>query len=129
MKKQTPDQLADIYIKMREAIREKEEEIKRIKAQQEKVEQKLQTFLEKENIDSIRTPYGTVTRRVHTSFWTSDWESMHVFLKDNDALHLLEKRVHNSNMKEFLESNPDVAPPGLQTNRKFIVSVRKPPKK
>ena len=72
MKKQTPDQLADIYIKMREVIKEKEEEIKDIKSQQEKVEQKLQTFLEKENIDSIRTPNGTVTRRVHISFWISD---------------------------------------------------------
>jgi hypothetical protein len=54
---------------------------------------------------------------------------MHQFIKENDAIHLLEKRVHGSNMKEFLEANPDVAPPGLQVNRKYTVSVRKPAKK
>jgi hypothetical protein len=32
-------------------------------------------------------------------------------------------------MKEFLEDNPDQMPVGLQTNRKYILSVRKPTKK
>ena len=113
--KDTPDKLAAIYIKMREAIQEKEEEIKTIKAQQEKVTQEMLALCEEQNIDSLRTP--------------SDWDKMHDFIKENDALHLLEKRVHTSNMKEYLEANPDVAPPGLQTNRKYTVSVLKPRKK
>ena len=44
-------------------------------------------------------------------------------------LDLLEKRVHSTNMKEFLEANPDVVPPSLQVIRKNIISVRKPSKK
>lgn len=126
---ETPDKLASIYIKMREVIREKEEEIKTIKAQQEKIVVKMLALCEEQNIDSLRTPAGTISRRVHTSYWPSDWDKMHQFIKENDAIHLLEKRVHGSNMKEFLEANPDVAPPGLQVNRKYIVSVRKPAKK
>lgn len=114
---------------MREVIREKEEEIKTIKAQQEKIVVKMLALCEEQNIDSLRTPAGTISRRVHTSYWPSDWDKMHQFIKENDAIHLLEKRVHGSNMKEFLEANPDVAPPGLQVNRKYTVSVRKPAKK
>lgn len=127
--KDTPDKLAAIYIKMREAIQEKEEEIKTIKAQQEKVTQEMLALCEEQNIDSLRTPAGTISRRVRTSYWPSDWDKMHAFIKENDALHLLEKRVHTSNMKEYLEANPDVAPPGLQTNRKYTISVLKPRKK
>ena len=127
--KNTPDKLATIYIKMREAIQEKEEEIKKIKAQQEKVTQEMLTLCEEQNIDSLKTPAGTISRRVRTSYWPSDWDKMHEFIKENSAFHLLEKRVHTSNMKEFLEANPDVAPPGLQTNRKYTISVLKPRKK
>ena len=52
--KDTPDKLAAIYIKMREAIQEKEEEIKTIKAQQEKVTQEMLALCEEQNIDSER---------------------------------------------------------------------------
>ena len=115
--KQTADQLTDIYIKMRNAIRDKEEEIKEIKAQQNKINEKMLKLCEEQNLDSLRTSAGTISRRVHTTYWPSDWEKMHRFLKDNDALHLLEKRISSLAMKEFLESNPEVAPPGLQRNR------------
>jgi len=126
--KQTADKLTDIYIKMREAIRVKEEEIKTIKAQQDKITQQMLELCDEQNLDSVRTPAGTISRRVHTSYWPSDWDQMHKFLKDNDALHLLEKRMHSTNMREFLETNPDVAPPGLQTNRKYTITVLKPRK-
>ncbi len=125
----TADKLATAYISMREAIKQKEDEVKDIKEQQEQVVAKLLELCEEQNIDSLRTPAGTITRRVHTHYWTSDWDRMYEFMKAEDALHLLEKRVHNSNMKDFLEANPDVAPPGLQVNRKHLISVRKPSKK
>ena len=127
--KNTADKLAAIYIKMREAVKEKEEEIKIIKTQQERINQELLDLCEEQNLDSLKTPTGTVTRRVQTNFWTSDWEEMHKFIKENDAFHLLEKRIHNTSMKEFLEDNPAQMPAGLQTNRKYILSVRKPTKK
>jgi len=127
--KNTADKLAAIYIKMREAVKEKEEEIKIIKTQQERINQELLDLCEEQNLDSLKTPTGTVTRRVQTNFWTSDWEEMHKFIKENDAFHLLEKRIHNTSMKEFLADNPDQMPVGLQTNRKYILSVRKPTKK
>ena len=80
--KNTADKLAAIYIKMREAVKEKEEEIKIIKTQQERINQELLDLCEEQNLDSLKTPTGTVTRRVQTNFWTSDWEEMHKFITD-----------------------------------------------
>ena len=54
---------------------------------------------------------------------------MYVFIKEHDAPQLLEKRIHNGNMKEFLADNPDVVPEGLQAKTRYTISVRKPTKK
>ena len=37
--------------------------------------------------------------------------------------------IHNGNMKQFLEENPDMLPIGLQADRKFVIQVRKPTSK
>jgi len=122
------DKLTAIYLNMREAIREKEEEIKEIKVQQDKVAKKLDSFFGEKG-ESLKLASGTVSRRIQTTFQISNWDEMHNFIKENNAIHLLEKRVHGTNMKEFLEVNPDVVPPSLQVIRKNIISVRKPTKK
>lgn len=81
------------------------------------------------NIDSLRTAEGTAMRRETTRYWTSDWDRMYGFIKQHDAFHLLEQRIHNKHMEEFLDENPDVMPVGLNIDRKFSISVRKPTNK
>jgi|TARA_R110000822_G_scaffold304144_1_gene429187 hypothetical protein len=125
----TAAKMVAAYINIRSAIQEKDEEIKKLKEQQGVISNKMLELCAKEDIDSVRTPYGTVTRRVYSSYWTSDWEQMYKFIQENEAFHLLEKRIHNTHMKEFLEENPDSLPIGLQSDRKYAVSVRKPTKK
>ncbi|MBP03342.1 MAG: hypothetical protein CMA72_00940 [Euryarchaeota archaeon] len=126
MSEPTADKLVSIYIKIRNVIKEKEDEIKRFKEQQDQVADKLLSLCNEQNVDGLKTPEGTVSRRVNSSYWTSDWEQMHKFIRDNEAFHLLEKRIHNANMREFLSDNPDLCPIGLQSNKKYIISVRKP---
>jgi len=122
----TPDKLVAVYIKIRNAIKQKEDEVKVFQEQLDQVSQKLLEFCNAGNLDSIKTPEGTVSRRISSRYWTSDWESMYSFIRDNNALFLLEQRIHNGNMKEFLEANPDQLPAGLQSDRKYTVTVRKP---
>ena len=81
------------------------------------------------NIDSLRTAEGTAMRRETTRYWTSDWDRMYAFIKDHDAFHLLEQRVHNKHMEDFLGENPDVMPIGLNIDKRFSISVRKPTNK
>lgn len=126
----TIDELVGIYLKIRTAIEAKEEqhkaELQELKDQFEVVGNKLLEICNEQNMDSIRTPVGTISRRVSSRYWTSDWDSMYQFIKDNDAPFLLEQRIHNSNMRQFLEDNPDKFPAGLQNERKYTVQVRKP---
>jgi hypothetical protein len=123
------DKLVSVYLKMRNAIKDKDEEIKKLKEQQDKVSDELLKLCESQEADGLKTPSGTVSRRVISSFWTSDWEHMYAFIKEHNAPQLLEKRIHNGNMKEFLADNPDVTPEGLQAKNRYAISVRKPTKK
>jgi len=125
----TAAKMVDAYINIRSVIQEKDEEIRKLKEQQAVISDKMLELCAKEDIDSVRTTYGTVTRRVYSSYGTSDWEQMYKFIHENDAYHLLAKRINTANMKEFLEENPDLLPIGLQSDHKYIVSVRKPTKR
>lgn len=124
------DELVLAYRKIRDVINAKEEahkeEIADLKAQQDVLSAALLDLCNEQNLDSIRTPAGTVTRTVSTRYWTNDWESMYGFIRENEAMYLLEQRIHNGNMKQFLAENPDELPVGLQADTKYVVRVRKP---
>lgn len=127
------DKLVRVYRKIRDAINEKEEahktEIAELKEQLDIVGAKLLEICNTQNMDSLRTPEGTATRRAVTRYWTNDWESMYGFIKEHDAPFLLEQRIHNGNMKQFLEENPETLPIGLNADTKYVISVRKPTNK
>ena len=80
------------YRKIRDVISEKEaqhkEDIENLKEQMDTISEKLLEFCNAQNVDSVKTKEGTIMRRVSSRYWTSDWDSMHSFIKDNDALHL-----------------------------------------
>ena len=126
------NKLVKVYLKIRNAIDEKEtqhkEELASLKEQFGIVGQSLLNLCKEQNRDSIRTPVGTVSRRISTRYWTSDWDSMYRFISEHDAPFLLEQRIHGTNMKEFLESNPEAFPMGMQADRSYTVQVRKPNK-
>lgn len=127
------EKLVAAYRKLRDTIAEEEkaheERIAPLKEKMELVSAELLNFCNDQNVDSVRTPAGTVSRRVQTRYWSTDWERFYQFIEDNAAFHLLEKRIHNGNMKQFLEENPDVLPVGLQADNKYVVYVRKPSEK
>jgi len=127
------NKVVSAYLKLRDTIEQKEEqhkaEMQELKEEFEAIGSILLDHCNERNIDGFRSPVGTVSRRISTRYWTSDWDSMYQFIKQHDAPFLLEQRIHTSNMREFLENNPDVLPVGLQAERKFTVQVRKPTKK
>jgi hypothetical protein len=75
--------------------------------------------------DSIKTKEGTAIRSIKSRYWTGDWESMYSFISDNNAFSLLEKRLHQTNMKQFLEENPDLKPAGLNIDSEYTIVVRR----
>jgi hypothetical protein len=124
------EEMVSVYRKLRDAISEKEEAHKaavaELREQLDIVSNALLEVCNSLQADSLRTAAGTVSRRVNTRYWTTDWEMMYDFIRENDAPFLLEQRIHNGNMKQFLDDNPDMLPVGLQADRKFVIQVRKP---
>lgn len=127
------EKLVAAYRKLRAAISDEEtaheERVAPLKEKLELVSTALLEFCNEQNVESIRTAAGTVSRRVQTRYWSTDWDRFYQFVGENEAYHLLEKRIHNGNMKQFLEENPDVLPVGLQADNKYVVYVRKPSEK
>ncbi len=128
----TMDRLTRVYIKMRDKLatlsREYEEAEAAIKLQQAEVAAAMKDIMQKAGGTGMRTAYGTVSLRTSTRYYAQDWDAMYRFIVDNDAVHLLEKRIAQKNMSEFLESNPGMLPPGLNTMSEISVSVTKPRK-
>jgi len=123
------DKLAEIYIKIRDKRAEikelYEQQDEELKAQQDLLAEKMLEVCRDINADSIKTPAGTIIRKVDTRYWTTDWDSMYQFIQEHDAYPLLEKRIHQTNLKQFLEENPNLLPAGLQADSKYTVVVRR----
>jgi|APCry1669188970_1035186.scaffolds.fasta_scaffold01833_4 hypothetical protein len=123
------DKLAEIYIKIRDSRAELKEQYEgqdsALKEQLDVVADKMLSICHLQNADSIKTKAGTIIRKIDTRYWTSDWESMYKFVEENDAFPLLEKRLHQTNMRQFLEENPDLLPAGLMTDSKYSIVVRR----
>ena len=77
-------------------------------------------------VTSVRTAQGTVVLSVKTRYNTLDWDSFKKFVVEHDAVDLLEKRIAQTNMSQFLEENPGLVPPGLNSHAEFEISVRRP---
>jgi hypothetical protein len=123
------DLLAGVYIKIRDARTTLKAEF----TMQDSVLQEQMNLLETNMLDackdlnasSIKTPHGTIIRSVKSRYWTNDWDSMYTFIKEQGAFGLLEKRLHQTNMKEFLVENPDLLPMGLNVESEYTVVVRR----
>jgi len=125
----TADRLVRAYIKMRDKRAELkaayEAEDEKIKEQMALVEMHLLDVCKSTGAESIRTEHGTAIRSVQTRYWTGDWASMHKFIRDNNALDLMERRISQLSMKNFLRENPDLMPAGLNVDNKYVVTVRR----
>lgn len=123
------EKLVKAYIKMRDArsvlSAEFEAKDKEIKEKMRVVENYLLEACKRAGGNVSIPGVGVVMRGVDTRYWTSDWEAMHNFIKENNALELLERRIAQRAMGEFLKSNPDKMPKGMNVESKYTVTVRR----
>ena len=123
------DKLAAVYIKIRDAKDTLTSDYKKqyatLEEQMGVLEAEMLEICKNMNADSVRTKAGTIVRSVKSRYWTNDWDSMYRFIKENDAYGLLEKRLHQTHMKEFLSENPDLLPMGLNVESEYTVVVRR----
>ena len=125
----TLEQLTAVYIKIRDKrgeIREQyEAKDAELEEQLQVIEEQMLEVCKKFDANSIRTDAGTIIRSVKSRYWTNDWDSMYEFIREHKAFALLEKRLHQTHMKQFLEENPDLSPIGLNVDKEYTVVVRR----
>lgn len=131
MTEQIPlDRLARIYRKIRGRIQELtqayEDEVGKLEEQKDEIAREMKDRMMSSGLKSVRTDEGTVMLGVKTRYSTQDWDSFKKFVLAHEAVELLERRIAQSNMKQFLEENPGVVPPGLNSDSEYVITVRKP---
>jgi hypothetical protein len=124
------ESLVSAYINIRDErdriISQQKQALKELELQLEAVSKALLEICKENKLDGFRTDFGTVSQITKTEYWTNDWDSLYRFIKENDAFHLLHKRVNQSGMKEFLDENPDLHPAGLNVDQEYSIRVTRP---
>jgi len=123
------EQLTATYIKIRDARSDLKRNYERadeeLENQLKLIESEMLEICKSVDANSIKTNAGTIIRSVKSLYWTNDCDSMYSFIEKHRAFALLEKLLHQSHMKQFLDENPDVQPAGLNVEREFTVVVRR----
>jgi DnaJ-domain-containing protein 1 len=124
------DKLALIYRKIRDKIgvltKEYDTQVETLKAQQDEIKFAMKDQMKTLGVKSVRTDMGTVTLTTKTRYNTQDWDSFKEFILEHRMVDLLEKRIAQINMAHFLEENPTIVPPGLNSTTEYDITVTKP---
>jgi hypothetical protein len=123
------EQLTKVYLKIKDkrselALAYKEEDGE-LSEQLDKVKRALLDYCKEQGLDSVKTSEGLFYRTAKVRYWTSDWSNMHEFVLQHEVPELLDTRLNQKNMKDFLEENPDLVPKGLNVDSEYVVSVRR----
>ena len=124
-----PDKLTKTFLKIRAKrsllSAEFKKEDDKLQQQQDRIKQAMLDHCERHNVQSVKSSEGLFFTSSKTKYWASDWDAMHTFIKEHNVPELLDKRINQTNMKDFLEENPDKLPDGLEISQETSISVRK----
>lgn len=125
------EELVKDYIEIRNQrdvlLAKYEEKDEELKEALKNIEVEMLNICNNTNADSIKTQHGTVIRKLNERFYCNDWDNFRKFVLENEAVELLERRIHQGNFKEFMsERQGEGLPPGVNAMREFGITVRKP---
>jgi len=127
--KKLAEKLTRVYLKIRDKKAQLSSDYKKqeedLNQKLDKVKAALLDYCKEQGLESVKTSEGLFYRSVRTRYWTSDWEAMHKFVMEHNVPEFLEKRLNQTNVKTFLEENPETVPMGLNVDSEYIISVRK----
>lgn len=129
-KTQVPvERLTKAYLKIKQRRAELSADYKEqddeLVAQLDKIKRALLDYCKEQGVESVRTSEGMFYRTTKQRYWTNDWESMYKFVLEHQVPEFFDKRLNQTNVKQFLEENPELAPTGLQVDSEYVISVRK----
>jgi len=124
------DKLTKIYRRIKEHMdtltQAYDTQLEELKAQQEQIKFALKDQMKANGQTSVKTSFGTVSLVTKTRYSTQDWDSFKRFVVEHEVVDLLEKRIAQANMARFIDENPGLVPPGLNSMSEFEIRVTKP---
>ena len=117
------DKLVAIHAKIKARQAKLDKEIADLEEQRTEIRMAIKDQMKALGLASVRTSHGTVSLMKTTRYNTQDWDSFKQFVLEHQVVDLLEKRIAQTNMAQFLEENPGVVPPGLNSVTGFDIRV------
>ena len=117
------DKLVSIHAKIKAKMDSLDKQLAELEEQRVEVRVAIKDMMKEQNLQTVRTTSGTVSLMTKTRYNTQDWDSFKKFIIEHEVPDLLEKRIAQGNMATFLEENPGVLPPGLNSITEFDIRV------
>jgi hypothetical protein len=111
---------------METAMAEYQAKIDEIEEQRQEVRNTILEIMKEQKLESVRTDHGTVTKGVKDRYWSNDWSALHQYIIEHGAVGLLQQRIHETNMRDWIAAHPNDFPPSLNIDREFGITIRKP---
>lgn len=119
------DKLVAIHAKIKAKQEMLDKQLAELEEQRTEVRMAIKDQMKALGLKSVQTSTGTVSLVHKTRYTTQDWDSFKTFVLEHQVVDLLEKRIAQTNMATFLEENPGVVPPGLNSVSEFDIRVTK----
>lgn len=119
------DKLVAIHAKIKAKQEMLDKQLAELEEQRTEVRMAIKDQMKALGLKSVQTSNGTVSLVHKTRYTTQDWDSFKSFVLEHQVVDLLEKRIAQTNMATFLEENPGVVPPGLNSVSEFDIRVTK----
>ena len=117
------DKLVQIHAKIKAKMEALDSQLAALEEQRTEVRLAIKDMMKEQNLQTVKTNSGTVSLMTKTRYNTQDWDSFKKFIIEHEVPDLLEKRIAQGNMATFLEENPGVVPPGLNSITEFDIRV------
>lgn len=119
------DKLVAVHAKIKARMEDLDRQLAELEEKRTAIRLAIKDQMKALGLTSVQTSTGTVSLLKKTRYNTQDWDSFKAFVLEHQVVDLLEKRIAQSNMAQFLEENPGVVPPGLNSVTEFDIRVTK----
>lgn len=115
--------MLDEFYDLRERKRAIEAELQETKEQMEALENQILLIMDSQGVTATRGTRASVSISEVEVPTIEDWDAVVDYIKRNDAMHLLERRVSNAGWRELHESGETI--PGTVPFKRRKLSLRK----
>lgn len=119
------DKLVKIHSKIKAQMEALDRQLAELDESRTEIRLAIKDQMKALGLTSVQTSSGTVSLMKKTRYNTQDWDSFKNFVIEHQVVDLLEKRIAQGNMATFLEENPGLVPPGLNSVTEFDIRVTK----